>query len=275
MSRKIYGDYLIFVDESGSPHMGKEVDPHYPLFVLAFLIVTKQDYVQKVCPLLQNFKLKHFGHDQVILHERDIRKDLGDFSFLKKENIKNDFLNELTDLIDAMPIHLSVVVLNKKPSQEDNFQTIDSYHLSLLAGVEDFLDFLKDHAAAKKADVSILTHLIFESRGKREDSGLKTEFQRACSKINAQNESQALEMVFADKKSNSIGLQLADLIARPIGMSVLKPNQKNRAVAIIMKKLIAGSKKQRAPILLEPFADRDSPVHEKIVSNVNGNLKGF
>lgn len=37
------------------------------------------------------------------------------------------------------------------------------------------------------------------------------------------------ELIFADKKSNSSGLQFADLIARPVGLSVLKPTQENRA----------------------------------------------
>lgn len=29
-----------------------------------------------VCPAVSTFKFKHFGHDQVILHERDIRKEV-------------------------------------------------------------------------------------------------------------------------------------------------------------------------------------------------------
>lgn len=39
-----------------------------------------------------------------------------------------------------------------------------------------------------------------------------------------------------DKKSNSTGLQIADLIARPIGRQILKPEQSNRAYEIIEKK---------------------------------------
>jgi hypothetical protein len=50
------------------------------------------------------------------------------------------------------------------------------------------------------------------------------------------------ELVFADKKSNSTGLQLADLIARPIGLHVLKPEQENRAFAIIDGKFYRNGK---------------------------------
>lgn len=41
----------------------------------------------------------------------------------------------------------------------------------------------------------------------------------------------------ADKKTISTGLQIADLIARPIGLRILRPDQPNRAYDIIAKKL--------------------------------------
>lgn len=43
--------------------------------------------------------------------------------------------------------------------------------------------------------------------------------------------------VFADKKSNSCGLQLADLTARPIGIHYLRPEQDNAAYEIIKLKI--------------------------------------
>ncbi len=45
-----------------------------------------------------------------------------------------------------------------------------------------------------------------------------------------------LEIVFADKKTPSAGLQLADLTARPIGCHALSPTQSNRAWDIIEPK---------------------------------------
>jgi hypothetical protein len=38
------------------------------------------------------------------------------------------------------------------------------------------------------------------------------------------------------KASNSTGLQIADLVARPIGIKVLRPDQANRAYDIVAKK---------------------------------------
>jgi len=42
--------------------------------------------------------------------------------------------------------------------------------------------------------------------------------------------------IFASKKANSSGLQFADLVARPIGLNALQPDQKNRAFEIIKHK---------------------------------------
>lgn len=228
-----FNDYLIFVDESGSPNMGGNIDPQYPLFVLAFLLVKKTDYSQIICPMLQAFKFKHFGHDQIILHERDIRKDLGNFAFLKTSAIKQSFLGELTALIEQLPLYLSCVVINKVKHQAKYKTPVNPYHLGLEFGLERVRGFLQQRK------VTHLAHMIVECRGKNEDNELELEFHRICNSANFKSAKMAFEMVFADKKSNSAGLQLADLMARPVGISVIKPHQSNRAVDVIQKKLIS------------------------------------
>ena len=128
-------EYLVFVDESGSPSMGN-VDPQYPLFVLAFFIVKKSDYVAHITPAVQHFKFKHFGHDQVILHERDIRKDIGDFAFLKTPALKTAFLDELTDIISGAPFRLICVVVDKIKHKVRYAYPANPYHLGLEFGLE-------------------------------------------------------------------------------------------------------------------------------------------
>ena len=49
------------------------------------------------------------------------------------------------------------------------------------------------------------------------------------------------DIILADKKTNSCGLQLADLIACPIGRYVLNPKQKNHAYKTIEKKFYCDS----------------------------------
>ena len=42
--------------------------------------------------------------------------------------------------------------------------------------------------------------------------------------------------MFADKKTNLAGLQLADLVARPIGLNYIRPAQPNQAFDLLKKK---------------------------------------
>jgi Protein of unknown function (DUF3800) len=239
-----FAGYMVFVDESGSPGMGN-IDPHYPLFVLAFFIVKKSDYSTHIATALQKFKFKHFGHDQVILHERDIRKDLGSFAFLKTPALKNAFLDELTELIAAAPFDLVCVVIDKAKHKAQYKSPADPYHLALGFGLERVRGLLvqrgvwQDGPDPKMAALANLAvHVVVEKRGKNEDDDLELEFRRICAGANFKAERWNFEVIFADKKSNSAGLQLADLMARPVGMSVLKPSQPNRAFDAVKPKFL-------------------------------------
>jgi len=60
------------------------------------------------------------------------------------------------------------------------------------------------------------TVFVFESRGKVEDAELKGWFDRICAGDNFRSQTFNFEAVFADKKTNTQGLQIADLAAYPI-----------------------------------------------------------
>ena len=81
------------------------------------------------------------------------------------------------------------------------------------------------------------TRIIFESRGKKEDKELELEFRRLMDTTHINGMAVSLEFITASKQANIIGLQVADLVARPIGMSILKPEQANRAVGRILEKV--------------------------------------
>lgn len=80
-----------------------------------------------------------------------------------------------------------------------------------------------------------ITHFLFDKRGAREDAEVELEFRRVCAG-NSLVGSVPFEIVMADKKCNSAGLQIADLIARPVGRKILQPDQPNRAFDIIEPK---------------------------------------
>ena len=94
-----------------------------------------------------------------------------------------------------------------------------------------------------------MTHFVFECRGKKEDRELIEEFERVCAGANYRGEHLPFQMTLADKKSNCCGLQLADVMARPIGRNTMRPNEPNRAFDIIRKKFYRdGGSSYEAPI---------------------------
>ncbi|RUR14824.1 DUF3800 domain-containing protein [Legionella sp. km535] len=221
-----FSDYIVYVDESGDHGLNK-IDGSYPVFVLVFTIFNIKAYIEDVVPKIQQFKFKYFGHDQSILHETDIRKDRGDFNFLKTKDLKNNFLDELTNLIESMPFTVVASVINKENyTWEDN-----PYHIALGFGLERIYAFLKENKQSNKQ-----THVIVEKRGKVEDKELELEFRRVCDGINWYKHPLPLDIVFTDKKSNSSGLQIADLIARPIGLKIIRETQPNKAYEVIKTK---------------------------------------
>jgi Protein of unknown function (DUF3800) len=231
-----FSDYIVYVDESGD-HGLKTIDPNYPVFVLVFCIFKKDDYINVAVPELQKFKFKHFGHDQIILHETDIRRDREAFSFLKSKEIKTAFLNELTTIVQKTPFILISSVIKKEPYRERYSSPENPYHVALRYGLERVFYYLSElHANVGS------THVVVEKRGKVEDDELELEFRRVCDGFNYLQQPLPFELVFADKKSNSTGLQLADLTARPIGLHILKPEQDNRAFTIVEDKFYRNDK---------------------------------
>lgn len=91
--------------------------------------------------------------------------------------------------------------------------------------------FLRD-----KNEANNITHIAVEQRGKREDESLELEFRRICDGYNYRSIKMNFEIVMTNKLSNSAGIQLADLVARPIGLNVIKLDQENRAFEILKQK---------------------------------------
>lgn len=225
-----FSDYIVYVDESGD-HGMDSLDPHYPLFVLAFCVFHKRHYAERVAPALQKFKYNHFGHDLVVLHETDIRKETGSFRFPSRQH-KLDFLDRLTDIIEASNFILISCVIDKAQLRQRSAPTPPNpYHLALGFCLETLYELMQE-----KQQDNWLTHVVVECRGRKEDAELELEFRRICDGNNRLGISLPFDIVFADKRVNSTGLQLADLVARPVGLSKLRPGQSNRAFEVLKRK---------------------------------------
>jgi hypothetical protein len=223
--------FIVYVDESGD-HSLLKIDDKYPVFVLAFCVFYQNNYIDNVVSSLEHLKFERFGHDIIIMHERDIRKETGIFKFKDKPD-KNNFIEKLNTIInDSNFILISCIIdKNKLQIDVDANAAQNPYHIALRICLETLFELL-----IEKNQQEVETHIVFECRGKKEDKELELEFRRICSGANKFSKSLPFVIVFADKKVNSTGLQFADLVARPIGINHLRPEQDNRAFETLRSK---------------------------------------
>jgi hypothetical protein len=226
-----FSDYVVYVDESGD-HSLSSIDKDYPVFVLALCIFHKRHYAEKIIPAVEKLKFNYFGHDSVVLHEHEIRKQKGAFTFLSHKPTRDEFMSQLSFIMDASNFILVTCVVDKARLSRSEGASSNPYHIALAICLESLREFL-----AEKGQDTLKTHVVVECRGKKEDAELELEFRRICDGNNSANRTLPFDIVFADKKTNLTGLQLADLVARPVGLNHIRPQQPNQAFDMLKRKL--------------------------------------
>lgn len=233
-----FSDFIVYADESGD-HGMVSIDPQYPVFALTFCVMRKADYTAQIVPAMQAFKFGVWGHDSVVLHEHEIRKSLGPFGIVRADRaLRTRFMDELNSLIEGAPMTIFASVIDKERHRAKYANPWNPYEIALHFCMERLHRMMTAERQHGKT-----VHVVFESRGPKEDADLELEFRRI-----AGNDSHwgyrrhdfsrfDFQPVFIPKAANSSGLQLADLTARPIGLSRLRPDQPNRAFEIIRPKL--------------------------------------
>lgn len=184
-------------------------------------------------PRFQKLKFDFFGHDAVVLHEHEIRKQTGEFAILSNSDFRQRFLTELSSALERVHFHIFAAVIMKAELKSDFFPE-NPYSISLKICLQLAFRFL-----SRRSEIGKVVHFIFEKRGRKEDDDLELEFRRIVAGDNDLHVSFPNFIVrFSDKRTNSTGMQIADLTARPIGLSVLRPGQPNRAFDQISGRLV-------------------------------------
>ncbi len=177
-------------------------------------------------------KFKYFGQDEVIFHEYHIRKQKHPFEFLWSMAKREAFMADLNKLVNDAEFTIVSTVIDKPSLQQRNRFPDNPYDLTLTFCMERAFMFLENRGQHERN-----THIIVERRGTREDNALELTFHRIRSGENRAGTMPGFHLVFADRKTNAPGLQIADLTARPVGLHVLRPDQPNRVWEVIEKKL--------------------------------------
>lgn len=227
-----FGDYIVFVDESGDQSL-TSIDANYPMFVLSFCIFRKEHYAEYVVPQMVRLKFDFFGSDIPIMHETEMRKRSGDFAFLNDRSRAEEFYSRLNTLMEDAEYTIQSVAIDKRKllaSYRDC--AMSPYDIAAQFGIERVFYELQSHGQRGKA-----TPVIFECRGKKEDKALRGTLNDLLASPDIRGMSETIRPMWAPKSMNLVGLQFADMTARPIGVHCLRPGQDNRAWDIIKGKL--------------------------------------
>lgn len=253
-----FSEYIIYVDESGD-HSLISIDENFPIFCLAFCIFRKDEYARTAVPLLHEFKFRWFGHDSHVLHESDIVKRRFPYSFLQYDGIRERFMGDLSSVLEVTPMTIIAAVIRKQNLARRYARPENPYQLALLFCLEKAFEFLRVNGEGEAS-----CHVICESRSPkekpgrgREDRELELEFRRIVAGDHylqsQRSEMPCFDIHFVSKLANSCGLQLADLIARPIGLRILRGHQPNRAFDTIQPKIWKGPSGQSSWYGLKVF----------------------
>lgn len=202
---------LVYVDESGGHDLASP-DPNYPVFVLAAAVFDIRRYVCEFVPSITRLKVDHLGHDGHALHEAEIRKRIGVFGFSGSDVRQQEFMDCLAELVDRYATNILAQVIlppGERPTRAD----LASAH----------------HLVSALADISPEPCvLLLERRGRIEDDAMRRQLEASVAHFGL-----TAKIDFCPKNHAVPGLELADLVARPIGLHSLRPQQENRAFALL------------------------------------------
>lgn len=228
--------HFVFGDESGTADLRD--DPYFPVFAVAMCVFEEGAYRDAAVPMFEELKLRHFGRKDAPLHERDIRMRQGPSARLRGESGWREFAGDLSDAIDAAPFEIAAVVIDKRAPSADPLEAMDPYPLCASIGIERI-----ERSLARSG--GRLARIVFEGRGRKEDRRLRADVMAFRRVLKEQIAIQP-DMEFESKAAGLIGLEIADLVAYPIGRSVIERPQPNLPMEIIERKFLRGPDGERA-----------------------------
>lgn len=246
----------VFLDECG-PHAIETADP-FPVFVLAAAVIRERD-LAAVEARWKEWKRENLGADAIV-HEPDIRRGRGGF----RGAAGVAAALKLPDVIAELNFVGMAIVVHREDYKSD-FGTgpIDASlpdHVYMMA-----LDFLMERVVlALDSHFNARAILVAESRGSKEDALLQHEFSRlhleGTSYISPAwfRQQLAAGVRFLSKDDNNTGLQLADLLARPIAEKVMDPASTPPRWTVFRDKLCPGHETKNSILGLKvtPWRDR-------------------
>lgn len=230
--------YRLYLDESGD-HVFREEkalrEPPRRYLALCGCCLLQGPVYESFHHALEDLKRKYFprGLDDppVVLHREDLVRATGPFWRLRDPSYRQEWDREVVELIRRTQFLVMGVVLDKLAMKERYLDPFHPYDFGVSLLLERFCGYLNHWN--RTGDV------LAEARGKQEDDLLNTTYRSLYERGTKYHSEEFLqrcltsrEMKFRKKHHNVAGLQLSDLLARPLreyvtlrsGLSSSKPS---------------------------------------------------
>lgn len=223
----------MFLDESGD-HSLEKIDQSYPMFVLAGCIFDFDYYFNIAEKQIDRLKQEFFGKTNVILRSYDIRKQRGDFCGLVDRNKREEFYTALGKLIAGLEFKIIAAAIRKDQLKSRYPFPNNPYHICF--------QFILERSAMFLGKTKEKLMFKIESRETHNDQKLSQvyeSFRHAKSRFlsPAEIREKLIDLSFNQKTQNIAGMQLADLVAYPIGRWCLDKAKANKTFSLIETKL--------------------------------------
>lgn len=176
-------------------------------------------------------KFKYWGKDTVLLHERGIRERTGDFSVLMGASVRERFFVDLKQIMGEVDFKVVAALIDKHRLPSDYWKRTP-YDVATQFALEWIF-----YEMQSCNQVGSQIPIVFESRGGKEDAALMAVTKKICTDTELRGMPGMFQCCCISKLANSVGLQLADLIARPIGNHYLHPDSSDHSWDIIDGKM--------------------------------------
>jgi hypothetical protein len=203
---------VLFLDESGD-HSLSIIDPQFSVFVLCGVIMEEEYHRYTATERLDAFKMGLFGNREVILHTADFTRNKSGFEAMSNHEFRTNFFSALEGLICGLEFKIVACVIKKQDHlQKYGLNALDPYLLSLSVLVERFI-FECGSAGGT---------IVAEGRNPTLNNALELAFLdlkiRGTAFISATKVQRRIHnFAIRQKKDNVTGLQIADVVATPIG----------------------------------------------------------
>ena len=132
--------------------------------------------------------------------------------------VRASFMERLTGVVRSAPFLVVASAIRKNEFKERRGTALNPYNVALEYGLERVFFQLQDRGQVGRKDCCHLRKSRVESR----TISWELEFRRIMDATKVNGMAQTLEFHIASKQVNSSGLQLADMVARPIALKIIR-----------------------------------------------------